>query len=549
VSAGASARARLLDRSEAARLATAAGLLALSFPPLPFGLVALVALTPLFSVLDHDPRPGFRRGFLHGAFFGALFYLVLLFWFWDLIRFTPLILPSWFLTALWQGALMGLAIGAAQWLRVRTGRSVALFLPFAWLLPEKLFQYGDLRFTWGVAANALASHPLLIQTADLWGALGVSFLIVCVNGLLYEAWKLRTTPGRTRPLAMAGVIAAGVLAYGLVRWTTVGREDGESVRVAVIQPDIPQEARDDPARAHVEKARLFELSRHALARNPDLVVWPETAAPWLRYDPDYLEDLLGLCCRVAGASATPFLVGALDAEDVGAPDEKIFNAAFLISAAGEITGIYRKVLLVPMTEHVPYASVFGLLKPERWSGRFASGPGFVPLHFTARAPGPQGDVAVGVPICYEITFPQAIRGFREGGARLIVTITNDAWFGRTPAPFQHFAQVRLRAIENRVAVARAANTGISGFVGPRGDVLQETGIFEPGFLVADLPLAGEPPPYSRWGDWIVPGAWLGLGGYLAASALRRRSAPGSAAAPTPPGAPREHASVSSSDSD
>ena len=106
--------ARLLDRSEAARLGTAAGLLALSFPPLPFGLVALVALTPLLSVLDGDPRAGFRRGFLQGAFFGSLFYLVLLFWFWDLIRFTPLILPSWFLTALWQGALMGLAMSSTS---------------------------------------------------------------------------------------------------------------------------------------------------------------------------------------------------------------------------------------------------------------------------------------------------------------------------------------------------------------------------------------------------------------------------------------------------
>ncbi len=525
-------RARLLDRSEAARLGTAAGLLALAFPPLPFGPLALVALTPLLSVLDQDPRPGFRRGFLQGAFFGSLFYLVLLFWFWDLIRFTPLILPSWFLTALWQGALTGLGIGAAQWLRVRTGRAVALFLPFAWLLPEKLFQYGDLRFTWGVLANALAPYPLLIQTADLWGALGVSFLIVCLNGLLYEAWKLRASKSRIRPLASAALLAGVVLAYGLVRWTAFGDTSGPAVRIAVIQPDIPQEARDDPAQAHIEKARLFELSRRALAASPDLVVWPETAAPWLRYDPDYLTDLIGLCCGLARTASTPFLVGGLDAEEVGTPDERIFNAAFMISAAGELTGIYRKVLLVPMTEQVPYASVFSLLKPERWSGRFSPGPGFLPLHFAARAPGFQGDVAVGVPICYEITFPQAIRGFRARGARLIVTITNDAWFGRTPAPFQHFAQVRLRAVENRLAVARAANTGISGFVGPRGDVLQETGIFEQGLLVADLPLAGELPPYARWGDWILPAAGLGLGLYLTTAGIRKRRAAGRNAAPT-----------------
>jgi apolipoprotein N-acyltransferase len=221
----------------------------------------------------------------------------------------------------------------------------------------------------------------------------------------------------------------------------------------------------------------------------------------------------------------------------------------MISAAGQITGIYRKVLLVPMTEHVPYASVFGLLKPEKWSGRFSSGPDFVPLHVAVRAPGYAGDLAVGVPICFEITFPQAIRGFREHGARLLVTITNDAWFGRTPAPFQHWAQVRLRAVENRVAVARAANTGISGFVGPRGDVLRETNIFEPGFMVADLPLGGEPPLYSRWGDWIVPAAWIGLAAYLVVSARGGRGSAGTPAAPVRAGIRRETATVSSSDLD
>ncbi len=524
---------RLLGRSEAARLGTAAALLALSFPPLPFGLLSLVALTPALAVLDEDPRPGFRRGFLRGAFCGSIFYLMLLFWFWDLIRFTPLIVPSWFLTGLYQGSLVGLAAGAAQWLSVRTGRPVSLFLPFTWLGLEKVFQYGDLRFTWGVLATTLAPHPLLIQTAELWGALGLSFLIVGVNGLAYEAWKARTDPRRrVRRLAALAALGAALLAYGLLRWTTyggtappAGRSEGNegTVRVAVVQPNIPQEARDDPARADVEKASLFELSRKALAQDPDLVVWPETAAPWLRYDPDYLADLIDLCCGVAGATATPFLVGGLDAEDAGTPEERIYNAAFMISGAGEISGIYRKVLLVPMTEQVPYASVLGVLKPESWSGRFRSGAGFFPLTFTARAPGFEGEVAAGVPICYEITFPQALRGFRAHGARLIVTITNDAWFGRTPAPFQHFEQVRLRAVEHRIAVARAANTGVSGFVGPRGDVLAKTGIFESGLLVADLPLAGPLTPYARWGDWILPVSWLGLALFLGLSSIRART--------------------------
>ncbi|MBA2566061.1 MAG: hypothetical protein H0V09_11665, partial [Gemmatimonadetes bacterium] len=160
---------RLLERGEQGRLAVAGVLLALAFPPLPLGPVALVALIPLLSVLDLDARPGFRRGFLHGAFFGSVFYLVLLFWLWDLVRFTPLMAPTWVLSCLYLGGLVGLAVGGAHWLRRRTGRSAALFLPFTWLALEKLLQFGDLGFTWGTLADTLTDHPLLIQTADLWG--------------------------------------------------------------------------------------------------------------------------------------------------------------------------------------------------------------------------------------------------------------------------------------------------------------------------------------------------------------------------------------------
>jgi apolipoprotein N-acyltransferase len=465
----------------------------------------LVSLTPLLAVLDDDPRPGFRRGFTRGALFGAVFYALLLAWLWDLVRFTPLIVPTWALSSLYLGGLVGLAAGAAAWLRARTGRSAALLLPVPWLALEKLLQYGDLRFTWGVLADAIAPFPVLIQTAELWGAPGLSLLIVIVNGLLFTLWRRRLDPaGRRTPALGAVAVAALVPAYGA--WRLAGdASDGpdQTVRIAVVQPNVPQEVRDDPRRDDVEKERLFALSRRALAADPDLVVWPETAAPWLRYDPGYVRDLRELCC--AGSDrGTPFLVGGLDAEDPGGDVERIYNAAFLMSADGELASIYRKVLLVPMTEQVPYAALLGWLKPDAWSGVFRSGAGFHTLRFDARPPGWQGSVEVGVPICYEIIFPQAIRGFRRAGARLIVTITNDAWFGRTAAPYQHFSQLALRAVENRVPIARAANTGISGFVSASGRTLQESRIFVPGVLVADLGLPGPPTPYARWGDWIVP---------------------------------------------
>ncbi|MFN2431239.1 MAG: apolipoprotein N-acyltransferase [Gemmatimonadota bacterium] len=572
----------LLTRSETSRLGLAGVLLALAFPPLPFGLLSLVALVPLLQVLDADPRPGFRRGFTRGAFFGSAFYLLLLFWLWDLVRFTPLIAPTWLLSSLYLGALVGLAVGAAQWVRARTGRSPALLLPFAWIGLEKLLQYGDLRFTWGVLADTLTPYPLLLQTAELWGALGISFLIVLVNGLAYAAWRSsERSPWRRAPALGLVALSVAVLAYGAARWSVlpgpgegggavvaggavseparpgggltggnVVRDPAEdlgpliapavaapapppapgSVRVAVIQPDIPQAVRDQRENEGYERSRLLELSRRALQLDPDLVVWPETAASWLRYDPAYLAELVALCCG-SGATA-PFLVGALDALEPGTAGQRIFNAAFLVDEAGEIAGVYRKALLVPMTEQVPYSGLLGFLKPDVWSGSFSAGGSFTPLEFRADAPGEAGSVRVGVPICYEIIFAHAIREFRRRGARLIVTITNDAWFGRTPAPYQHASQLRLRAIESRMAIARAANTGISGFVSPRGDVIAATDIFEPAYLVADLPLAGGVTPYVRWGDWILPVSWLGLA--LASGLARRRAGATRSRGPTEP---------------
>lgn len=473
------------------------------------------------------------------------------------------------MSSIYLGALVGLATGAVQWVRARTARSAALLLPPAWVGLEKLLQYGDLRFTWGVIADTLTPYPILIQTAELWGPLGISFLVVAVNGLAYTLWRTWDRPyARRRTAAALAGLGVLVLSYGAIRWRalapdrpaaastgsdpaapdgnamglrndgTVAREEAGTVRIAVIQPNIPQEARDDPKRAEFEKRQLFELSRRALSHEPDLVVWPETATPWLRYDPAYLGELIALCCRgddatdelgsarrgrgSDGARGTPFLVGGLDALDAGGPEQRIFNAAFMIEADGRLAGIYRKMLLVPMTEQIPYSRLLSFLKPERWSGSFSVGDGFEPLAFTI-SDGSRGErVEVGVPICYEITFPQAIRAFRRHGARLIVTITNDAWFGRTAAPFQHFSQLRLRAVENRVAIARAANTGISGFVSARGDVLDETAIFEPAYLVRDLPLAAELTPYARWGDWLVPATWIGWAAFLISSTSARR---------------------------
>jgi apolipoprotein N-acyltransferase len=261
------------------------------------------------------------------------------------------------------------------------------------------------------------------------------------------------------------------------------------VRIAVMQPAIEQPLKWDPQYTANTLGIYFALNRRLAAERPDLVVWPETSSPTLlRRDRNLVNALRGLA-RTVGA---PLVVGSVDLDD--ANPERIYNSAFLVTEEG-IAGRYDKIHLVPFGEYVP----LGLIGVVRRWAEFVSQlePGSRAVVF----PGPPAPF--GVVICYEGIFPELVRDFVRGGARVLLNMTNDAWFGRTSGPWQHLSMYPLRAVEHRIAIARAANTGVSAFIAPTGQIIRRMPLFERGVMTERLPLRTGETFYTRLGDWLA----------------------------------------------
>jgi len=282
-----------------------------------------------------------------------------------------------------------------------------------------------------------------------------------------------------------------------------------AVQVGLIQPSIEQTIKWDPAR-HAQILEIYEqLTREAARSKPAAVLWPETATTiYLRGDRALLDRLT----RLAAEIGVPILVGSLDRrQDLRG---QFLNSAFLLTGQG-ITAKYDKIHLVPFGEYVPLAGLLGFVRG--WA-EFISEFGEGDTETIFPLPG----APFGTVICYEVIFPELFRGFVVRGASFMTNITNDAWFGETSGPWQHLGMVSLRAVEHRVAIARAANTGVSAFVEPTGRIGPMLPLLERGVLHRSIPLRARTTLYTRLGDWLVY-ACAGLGAIGVAGAFLRRS--------------------------
>jgi apolipoprotein N-acyltransferase len=177
------------------------------------------------------------------------------------------------------------------------------------------------------------------------------------------------------------------------------------------------------------------------------------------------------------------------------------NSAFLLSGEGRVEATYHKIHLVPFGEYVPLKKVlFFVEKMVQAIGDFEAGDQYKVMTIPYGGPGQKKEATLCTVICYEIIFPDLVRRFVDNGARIVTTVTNDAWFGKTAAPFQHFSMAVLRAVENRVPVARAANTGISGFIDSKGNILETSGIFIEAHLTHKLVPGSDKTFYTKFGD-------------------------------------------------
>ena len=519
-------------------LAGASGLiLPLSFPKSDFGLLAWIALVPLHWALDGKSKTqAFWIGWLSGtiAFTGMMAWVVTAMTTYGKV---PLVISYGIMLLLtaYLGLYVGIYSAGAVWFRTLIPRYGLFAVPCLWVSLELLRTYLLSGLPWGLLGYSQYRQIEVIQIADHMGVYGVSFLIVLVNVALAEflSWLMPLCRG-FRPaklpwelVAMAALLVTLSWEYGVRAVSGAPFSDipRSSITAGVVQPNVDQAVKWDTAYREETLARFDRLTGQ-LGSATDLVIWPEAATPFVfEREPGYQLQLIALANR----AQAPILFGSPALRFY--PDRRpyLLNSAYLLSPDGQLLGRYDKHHLVPFGEYIPLKSslLMFLDKLVEGIGDFEAGPGPTILTWTpkprAAATGmtetTSRPVKFGVAICYEVIFPNLVRQFAANGAEFLVTVTNDAWFGPSSAPAQHFAMVVFRSVENHLAFARAANTGISGFIDPFGRIVEATPIFTEQALQATMQIWRPHTFYSRHGDVFAYGcaiicALLCLFGYF-----------------------------------
>lgn len=459
--------------------ATALGLgaiAALALPPLHLVPLLLLALPGLMVLVAS--RATAMAAFAAGFWWGVGYHLVGLYWiteailieaarFWWLV---PLAVPA-------LAAVLALFIAVPALLAWYARPAWPRLLGFAgaFVLGEMARGVVLTGFPWNPLGSVWAFGVLFLQPAAWAGVSGLSLLTLLVA---------------LAPLAGRKGLAAG--AAGLALWAAAGlarlwpaEPPPQPVRVVIVQGNIPQDRKWDRDALAGHFRRYLELTARGVREaGPEaVVIWPETASP---YQPD--RDAPARRMITAAAGGRPVLLGAIRFDAAGRP----YNSLLALAGDGPPAAVYDKAHLVPFGEFQPsWARVGVQLVP---GDGFAPGPGPATLRVSGLPP-------FGPSICYEAIFPGAVADEADRPAWL-VNITNDAWFGASAGPWQHLAAARLRAVEEGLPLARAANTGISAVFDARGRTVARLGIGRTGLIVAPLPAALPATPFSRFGGWL-----------------------------------------------
>jgi apolipoprotein N-acyltransferase len=495
----------------------------LIFPLAGFYILSWVAFAPLIvallrarpaGVLEIDgsvdlqaAKPG--QAFLLAYLSGILWYAGTCYWIYNTMHEhgglnAPLALLAVFLFCLYLGLYHGL-FGLLLSLSVGPGRDNRLALvaaPFLWVAVE-LARTRITGFPWDLVGTAQVDNISLSRITTWTGVYGVSFEILLVNVAVAAAFlvprKKRTT------LLIASLVAAAVLQAGRLVDAPALPADHAAL---LVQENIPVD--ETWTRATFERTlhELTDLSVKAAAPAPasasgskpgnvDLIVWPESPAPFFTSDPLF-RDPVSQMAREAHSWVVTGAIGTMPAMQSGKSASEVFNSAALISPSGDWTARYDKVHLVPFGEYLPFPRLFafagGLTKEV---GEFQSG--------ASRAPLDAGGARLGVFICYESVFPGEVRQFANQGAQVLVNLSNDGWYGDSGAYAQHLNQTRMRAIENDRWILSATDTGVTASIDPYGRTVARFPRKERGALVAPYALTSVTTFYTRHGDWFC---WL-----------------------------------------
>ncbi|GMT41591.1 MAG: apolipoprotein N-acyltransferase [bacterium] len=496
-------------------------LLVLIFPPFNIHILAWVSLVPLLTaVKNHTRLVALKQGFCTGVIcFGGVMP-----WIFNVLSVyghIPALLCI--LLTLLLVFYLALYMAIFAWGAARAGRAPeGIFIsPFVFVILEYVRARLLTGLPWALLAHSQYANPPVIQIASITGTAGVTFLIVLVNASIVYAIRGYASGGRAvgLPAAAIGLAVVNVV-WGGMEVKRIEALAGREIKIAVIQGNVNQGIKWNRRYREQVINKYFRLTREAAKESPDLVVWPETAMPfYYGIDADATKRL----DRLVRESSTTLIFGGLGLErtgsaiDDGAKREmrrSYFNRAYVVTPEKNRIVYYNKMHLVPFGEYVPLRRLLFFVNKMTDAVREDIKPGHRAIPVKIK------DVSVGIQICYEIIFSGYVRSFVRNGAEMIVNITNDAWFGKGGASAQHMMSLPFRAVENRVPIVRAANTGISGFVTATGKIKKTTRLFETTRVSDVLTI---PPPqtqntfYGRFGDFFTYlCAFFVLAGYLRA---------------------------------
>lgn len=490
-------------------------LLYASFPPVELAWLAWFGLAPLLLGLR---QAGYGQAFFQGFMTGFILCGLQVRWLLAVSGLTPVAFATIIAYAALYFALFAvLYVFAAR----RTRWSPLLFAPLLWVTLEYLrSNLSFLAIPFVLLGHSQYSQLAVIQIASITSVWGVSFLIVLANAALAEAamWLIKRfsskpgnqecSPAAATPFALLWVMVIMLVVYlwGAGQIARLEADSGPILKVAVIQGNVPQHQKWDPKFAGAVLDRYRQLTLTAAAERPDLIVWPESATPgYLQGNP----RVYGAVDKLVREIGVPLVLGSASYEksiEGGKRRANLRNSAFLIDPTGKIRFSYDKLRLLPFAEYTPLEGSFSW---PRWlapsKGKYLAGTQHTLFEVQQNR--------FGIVICWEVFFPDPFRTFVRDGAQFMLNLANEAWFGDSDASRQLLAITVFRAVENRVALLRATNTGISSLIDPTGRIrarvtdAQGRDVMVTGLLMTAIPKGAAPAFYTRHGDLF---AWCSV---------------------------------------
>ena len=478
----------------------------ISFPPIPLGVFIFISLAMLlYAVEEVSPSKAFKYGYRWGLIFhfGLLYYIA-----WVTV-------PGMMATVL----IMSLIPACALWLFTRLVDRfrvlallsfVSFFLAWNWLLTKS-----DLNYPWTDLGYSLSYMTPLIQAAEIAGIYLISLFILVINGLVYLSISNVYKSDNSRRKAYIYIAIAVIFSfyiYGEIRLTQLKDTPQKSLNVGLIQGNITKDVKWAPGNLQVSFDTYHNLSKQAVRDSAQLLIWPETAIPtYLAQEP----PSMGQMRKIVFDLNTPVLTGTVFYETVGPREYIYFNSAILVEPGNDDYQLYSKMHLVPVSEKIPFSERYKILRDiHLGQADFSSGRSQTVFNLDG--------TKFGTLICFESAFPGFTNNYARMGAEFLVIITNDMWFGNTSLFEQHAMMAVFRAVENRIPVVRAGNTGISMAVDKRGRILAKSGVFDKEFIVAKIHPEQSTSAYNKIGDVIPQAATLIMFLALAVAIWKRK---------------------------